>query len=130
MNEEVGGDFVASLSGANRKMLFYMLIHDMLPCDLEDPGMTLREVQQRLARIGIDRTLHGLNRDIQALMSVARVHYDDEKAVPRRYYRLYPDRLIDCLPQSFRRAAAPALVPRIPDLPSNILIARRNTGLQ
>ena len=111
-----------SLSPVLQRVIAMMLIHDMLPWDMDEQGMTLTEIRQRLARLGIARTPHTLNRDLSHLMSVARIHYDEEHAVPRRYHRFHHQRLTDGLPEPVRQLAAPVL--GLPDWPSDIQVRR------
>lgn len=111
-----------SLSPVMQRSIVLLLIHDMLPWDMDESGMTPTEIQQRLSRLGIDRPIHSLNRDLRDLMSFARVHPDDEKARPRRFHRFQEQRVTDCMPEPIRELAAPVL--EVPDWPSQILMGR------
>jgi len=111
-----------SLTPVMRRSIALLLIHDMLPWNMDEPGMTLTEIQQRLARVGVDRSVHTLNQDLGALMTLARVHFDDENARPRRFHRFHSQRLTDHMPDPIRTLATPALAVR--DWPSEILIER------
>lgn len=104
------------------RVFILWLIHDMLPWDLDEQGMSVGDIQAVLSKAGFSRTARTVQRDLDALMQIARVHYDSEKARPRRYHRFSEQRLTDCLPKPVRRVARYALAG--PDWPGQIHVPR------
>ena len=123
---ELAEEFLNSSEQGQRchmeRVFVLMLIHDMLPFDPDQRGMTPREIGELLGRSGFKRNYRTIQRDLDDLMQVARVYYDAENAKPRRYHRLHDQRLTDGLPDPVRRVARYTL--DSPDWPSQINVGR------
>ncbi|TVQ30730.1 MAG: hypothetical protein EA370_13460 [Wenzhouxiangella sp.] len=104
------------------RVFILILIHDMLPWDDEQRGLSLREIGETLKKAGFHRCTRSIQRDLDELMLIARIHYDRENARPRRFHRLHSQRLSDNLSDSARRVARFVLDGR--DWPSQIQIER------
>lgn len=106
--------------GVLERVFILWLIHDKLPWDADERGLSVPEIRAFLARAGFQRSERTVQRDMNALMQIARVHFDAERARPRRYHRFLEQRLTDCLPDPARRVARYALDG--PEWPSQIVL--------
>jgi hypothetical protein len=114
-SEFVAAPLIAMAASEDRSMLkgisILSLLHDLLPWDEDQPGLTPRCLQTKLQRMGIPREMRALQRDLEDLVEVAWVETEGQR--PRRYRRYYPQSLVYRL--TGKHAAG------VPDWPSEIV---------
>lgn len=115
-SEFVAAPLIAMAASEDRSMLkgisILFLLHDLLPWDEDQPGLTPRCLQTKLQRMGIPREMRALQRDLEDLVDVAWVETEGQR--PRRYRRYYPQSLVHAM--MGKRAAG------VPDWTSEIVL--------
>lgn len=83
------------LEGARGSALMMIYIIDLLPWQDDAEGMTMKQIQAELGRLGVHVDDRTLQRTMKKLMKCANVEWTSGK--PRRFKRFHPHRISDCL---------------------------------
>ena len=95
-----------------KRVYILFVLHDLLPWNEDQPGLTPRCLQKKLQRLDIQRGMRDLQRDLEYLVEIAWVETEGKR--PRRYRRFYPQSLANAL--MGKRASG------VPDWTSEIMV--------
>ena len=102
------------------KMGLLFLLHDLLPWEDAQQGLTSTELRRMLSARGLRVDARGMDRMLTDLMNLAFVDYEGER--PRRFRRMYRHRLTDAMTGGV--PLPNGLVLRVPDWKSEIVLPR------
>ena len=103
------------------KMGLLFLVHDLLPWEDSQQGLTCTEVRRVLSAWGLVIDTRGMDRMLTDLMNLAFVDHEGER--PRRFRRMYRHRLTDAMTGGVPLPKGQVL--RLPDWKSDIVLPCR-----
>lgn len=103
------------------KMGLLFFVHDLLPWEDSQQGLTCTEIRRILSIRGLVVNARGMDRLLTDMMNLAFVDYEGER--PRRFRRMYRHRLTDAMPGGV--PLPNGLVLQAPDWRSEIVLSCR-----